>query len=847
MIKFILFLTLLATSALAQTRSIVPRADGEGSIGRSDKEWGTVYARTGSLDKITLFPSVFLSDDGTNLLRNGVLIAGRGSGFPLTNTVNADTNNMPGIYGITNLGRVQGATGVFDQVTVGNIELISGGGLSLGFEDLSGIDTLNANSIIAATNLQSSGSLTVFNNSLLNGGATIKGITTLTNNARLNIYNTNAFLTLIGDTITFDNTTNSTRTTLDMGGGRILAGTDSAFTGDTSAQNLTVLGSLQVVGTQTINQTTIINNITNINAGTVTNYFFENVYQTNVVFQQTVTYTNIVTTNEVNTYVNVGGSFTMGQGSTFNATNAKAVLFPGFLSTNNATSNSFVTATGSWDFTGANVSGLAISDTGFTNIVTTGSGNVVTNLTFGGKVVTQQLGNISVALDGTAVTGIVNNVIAASNLISAITATSIAQQVVGSSNLLSVSAASALYRVNTTANQAQVLSVVFSDGTTQTTAGVSGNTTVTNLPATLAYVNVSNAWSAAQTLPAGSTILGTAFGLDRFQSVSGLTTQAGSFLYPTSNVPALTNVTFGLFIGTNNSISVNRPDGTSSGGNARSPRSIDLQQSDDRNAASQVAGGTSRNVLIGSYRGTISYGSGNVILGGGLTANTISAGDGCAIISAYGASISQVGLYNVILGGDSGAISSTGDNNAIIGGRFSQQISGSSYDAFLIGNYNCDIITGSGSAIGIVSSVGSQVNVTNASHFASSQIIGSGYSRILSLGTDRTRNSSIISGWTTTNAGKGSIAMGYRVVNTNDGNLVFASWDDGTTVFSPVKSNTATFRVPNGFGINTNNPQESLHVDGRIQITGVKIYASGTNLYLTDGSTYTNRINVTPE
>ena len=217
-----------------------------------------------------------------------------------------------------------------------------------------------------------------------------------------------------------------------------------------------------------------------------------------------------------------------------------------------------------------------------------------------------------------------------------------------------------------------------------------------------------------------------------------------------------------------------------------------------------------------------------------------------ALMASRSGNVTGAGGNNAIIAGESGTISSSFGNNLILGGRVSQTIGGGSIDSFLIGNYDCDIL-GNSYAVGIQSSEGSIISVTGSSFFASSSIIGSGYSRILSLGTDRTRNSSIISGWTTTNAGKGSIAMGYRVVNTNDGNLVFASWNDGTTVFSPVKSNTATFRVPNGFGINTNNPQESLHVDGRIQITGVKIYASGTNLYLTDGSTYTNRINVTPE
>jgi hypothetical protein len=94
----------------------------------------------------------------------------------------------------------------------------------------------------------------------------------------------------------------------------------------------------------------------------------------------------------------------------------------------------------------------------------------------------------------------------------AATVSNIAQTVVASSNLLSVSEAASLYRENVNATTANVLQVVFADGTTQTTAGVSGNTTVTNLPDDLAYIDISNNWTAAQSLPANSTVGGGEFG-----------------------------------------------------------------------------------------------------------------------------------------------------------------------------------------------------------------------------------------------------------------------------------------------------------------------------------------------
>lgn len=490
---YLLLFLLLAGTAFGQTRPIVPRADGEGSLGRSDKEWGHVYAKTGTFDSISLgggniedvlFPltknadlggfsltngatveagtGVFfqvslggttnvLYDDGTNLLRNGVLIAGSGAGFPLTNTVNADTNSVPGQFGITNLSIVQAQTGVYDNITVGNIELTSGGTVSFGFENISGVGTLNAQQLIAATNLQSSGLLNVAGVTLLNDDTTIKGDLLITNDSRLRVYNTNATFNLTGDTITFSRTTNSIGTTLNMGpGGKIIATGSTNQFGNTTIQNLNIPGNLNVFGTQTVNQTTIVNLQTNVYLGTITNVVNETRYTTNIVYENTIVLTGTTTyvTNDVSTYVNIGGSFTMGSNSVFTGTEAKQVLFPGFFATNNYLTNdisSFVVATGEWDFSGATVSGLSVS----------GGGNIA-SLTSAWSVLYSDADTNSVSLalgadntflkstgpssapvwasatDASTVTGIVNDIITASNLISASTASNIALEVSGS-------------------------------------------------------------------------------------------------------------------------------------------------------------------------------------------------------------------------------------------------------------------------------------------------------------------------------------------------------------------------------------------------------------------------------
>lgn len=121
---------------------------------------------------------------------------------------------------------------------------------------------------------------------------------------------------------------------------------------------LTVNGNATVNGNLTVNGTTYsvmtIYNTTNVNIGTTTSYVATVIYSTNIQYEVTMVYTQRVTTNSVDTYVNIGGSFTMGAGSTFNATGATSVIFPFF----SATQTGGVDAAGTWDFTGATVIGL---------------------------------------------------------------------------------------------------------------------------------------------------------------------------------------------------------------------------------------------------------------------------------------------------------------------------------------------------------------------------------------------------------------------------------------------------------------------------------------------------------
>lgn len=128
--------------------------------------------------------------------------------------------------------------------------------------------------------------------------------------------------------------------------------------------DLTVLGNLHVTSNFTVNSVTTSNIWTNVMLGVSTTYVAD-VYATNYVYTYQYVGTQQITTNLVTTYVQSGGSFGMGAGSTFDATNAAAVRFPFFSST--ATGD--VAAIGNWDVSGATFTGLGAKETDpiFTN------------------------------------------------------------------------------------------------------------------------------------------------------------------------------------------------------------------------------------------------------------------------------------------------------------------------------------------------------------------------------------------------------------------------------------------------------------------------------------------------
>lgn len=145
-------------------------------------------------------------------------------------------------------------------------------------------------------------------------------------------------------------------------------GSFKSLTSTTFRAGTTILGPTTVNGDLTVNGTRYENEVvqtytgTNVHIGVETTLVSTIIYSTNIVYQRTIVYTQVVSTNVVNTFVNIGGSFTMGSNSTFNATNANVVKFPGLVSTN-GTNGATTTITGTLDVTGATIEGLVTEET----------------------------------------------------------------------------------------------------------------------------------------------------------------------------------------------------------------------------------------------------------------------------------------------------------------------------------------------------------------------------------------------------------------------------------------------------------------------------------------------------
>lgn len=142
--------------------------------------------------------------------------------------------------------------------------------------------------------------------------------------------------------------------------------------GMSAGGSLVIGGDLAVLGTEYA--ITTVNILTNVYIGVSTTYVYEIRYSTQHTFVVETRSTNVVTTNQTDIYVNIGGNLTLGQDSTLDATNAALIMFPGLVLDPLASN----VATGAWDFSDAEVTGLGVStEADIGQIATSSAQNVV--------------------------------------------------------------------------------------------------------------------------------------------------------------------------------------------------------------------------------------------------------------------------------------------------------------------------------------------------------------------------------------------------------------------------------------------------------------------------------------
>jgi Chaperone of endosialidase len=237
----------------------------------------------------------------------------------------------------------------------------------------------------------------------------------------------------------------------------------------------------------------------------------------------------------------------------------------------------------------------------------------------------------------------------------------------------------------------------------------------------------------------------------------------------------------------------------------------------NNNFESAIVGGDNNSILVpyssafigGGFQNTISSnGYGGIIVGGGDNTNN-------GNVSFIGAG--NQNLVNsdesVIVGGFNNTVSSNSVGTTITGGT--GNYAGGQYSFIGGGAVN--------SANGFLStSVGGQGNAAIANN---STMVGGLFNTNFGVlafmgGGDNNFASgfaSVISGGESNNAwGQFSMAAGYHASAFHDGTFVWSDFEPANFSFNSTSSNQFLIRALNGVGINTNNPQAALHVNGTI-------------------------------
>ena len=197
--------------------------------------------------------------------------------------------------------------------------------------------------------------------------------------------------------------------------------------------------------------------------------------------------------------------------------------------------------------------------------------------------------------------------------------------------------------------------------------------------------------------------------------------------------------------------------------------------------AATIAGGA--NNTVNGALGTVTGGANNSVLTGG---GAIVGGDHNEIWSGAGSSFIAGGRYNVIM---------SNSMNAVIGGGYGHYLNPNSDEATIAGGRNNIVFSG-----------------------GTWSAIAGGY------GNYSTGPYAILPGGDQNTATTNSLAAGHRAKANHKGSFV---WADSTEAdFATTGTNQFLIRAK-GIGINTNNPQSALHVNGTVTATAFAGSGSG--------------------
>jgi hypothetical protein len=227
-----------------------------------------------------------------------------------------------------------------------------------------------------------------------------------------------------------------------------------------------------------------------------------------------------------------------------------------------------------------------------------------------------------------------------------------------------------------------------------------------------------------------------------------------------------------------------------------------------------IGGGGNHLIGVGSGLATIAGGGQNLI-GNNSFQSTISGGLGNhiednaenATIAGGGQNILRNGAYDSVIGGGEQNVIQTNAGFSTIGGGVANFIQSNSVGSFIGG--------GSGN-----------IAMPDTSY----SVIGGG------AGNTNAGSYSTIPGGNLNAAGSKSFAAGHRAKALSTGAFV---WADSTEAdFSATADNQFLVRAAGGVGINTNNPQSALHVNGTVTATDVTIPAANDYKYATAKTHY---------